>query len=246
MTQALVIRSGAIAFPRPPDSEGVEIVETVSHTVEPLPSSLEALSEPAALAVFTSQIAVRLLMENSETVARFRECLAGGQVAAVGDATAESLARYGVAVSIVAAGSGASVIERLPRRLDGWRVLLPRGEDATLDLPEALAGRGARLAPMVLYRKAPVAFDAALDAKIAGGRFAAFCPTSPAAARWLFAGAGDAAMSRLREMPAVVLGRFTGRYLGSHGVARVEVAPEATFASALSRLVSLARRGSPA
>jgi uroporphyrinogen III methyltransferase / synthase len=246
MTQALVIRSGAIAFPRPPASAGVEIVETVSHTVDPLPSSLDALSEPAALAVFTSQIAVRLLLENPETAVRFRKCLAGGKVAAVGDATAESLARYGVAVSIVAAGSGSSVIDRLPRRLDGWRVLLPRGEDATHDLPEALAGRGARLAPMVLYRKAPVAFDAALEEAIAGGRFAAFCPTSPAAARWLFAGASDAAMSRLRELPAVVLGRFTGRYLGSHGIARVEVAPEANFASVLGLLVSLARRGGPA
>jgi uroporphyrinogen-III synthase len=246
MTQALVIRSGAIAFPQPPASEGVVIVETVSHAVDPVPSSLEALSEPATLAVFTSQIAVRLLLENPETAIRFRECVAGGQVAAVGDATAESLARYGVAVSIVAAGSGSSVIDRLPRRLDGWRVLLPRGEDATRDLPEALAGRGARLAPMVLYRKAPVAFDAALGEEIAGGHFAAFCTTSPAAARWLFAGASDAAMSRLREVPAVVLGRFTGRYLGSHGIARVEVAPEPSFASALSRLVSLAQSGSPA
>lgn len=246
MTRGLVVRSGAIPFPRPADPAPLEIVEKVSHRIESIAGDTDALSEPAALAVFTSQITVRLLLEDPERARRFRECLAGGRVAAVGDATAEALRRYGVVPSIVAAGSGKSVLDSLPPRLDGWRVLLPRGEDATRDLPESLAGRGARLAPMVLYRKLPAAFDPALSREIEGGLFAAFCPTSPAAARWLFAGAGQAAIARLRETPAVVLGRFTGRYLGSHGVERVEEAREPSFAAALERLVELAGAGGAA
>ncbi len=239
--RALVVRSGAAAgFTRAPDPAKLQVVEIVSHRIEPLAASSDVLEEPAALAIFTSQIAVRIFFEDGDRTRLFSQSLSNGRVAAVGEATASALRDFGVEPEIVAAGSGSSVLDRLPKRLDGWRVVLPRGEDATAELPEALAARGARLRPIVLYRKVAKPADPDLDAEVARGRFFALATTSPAAARWLFTTVSSAAMDRLRAMPAVVLGRFTGRYLGSHGIDRVETSREPTFGSMLDRLAELA------
>ncbi|MCA1609847.1 MAG: uroporphyrinogen-III synthase [Thermoanaerobaculia bacterium] len=238
--RALVVRSGALDFPRPLDPAALEVFEKITHGIEPLAADPAVLTEPAALAIFTSQVAVRVFFDDPGRQRLFGQALSAGRVAAVGESTAAALRDFGVEPSIVAAGSGASVLDRLPRRLDGWRVLLPRGEDATLELPEGLASRGARLRPMVLYRKVPAAADPALDTEIAGGAFFALATTSPAAASWLFTNASPAAMDRLREMPAVVLGRYTGRYLNSRGIERVETAEQPTFHAILARLAELA------
>ncbi len=247
--RALVVRSGfmpGVAFPRPRDPEALELVETLSHSVVPLSPDLEPLREPADLAVFTSQIAAGLLLDDPERLALFLESLSRGRVAAVGEVTAGTLREKGVHPAIVAGGSGGSVLDLLPGRLDGWRVLLPCGADATADLPEGLRRRGARLAPLVLYRKDPTPRDPELDREIIERPFAAFATTSPSAAMWLFAGASAAASDRLRATPAVVLGRFTARYLENHGVARVEIAAEPTFSSVLDSLEALAAEGRPA
>ncbi|MEP6769229.1 MAG: uroporphyrinogen-III synthase [Acidobacteriota bacterium] len=238
--RALVVRSGALDFPRPADAAVLEVFEKITHAIEPLAADPAVLTEPAALAVFTSQVAVRLFFEDAGRKRLFAQSLSAGRVAAVGEATAAALRAGGVERAIVAAGSGASVLDRLPRRLEGWRVLLPRGEDATPELPDGLAARGARLRPMVLYRKVPVPPDPALGAEIARGAFFALAITSPAAASWLFTTASPAAMDRLRRIPAVVLGRYTGRYLNSHGIERVETAGQPTFHAILARLTELA------
>ncbi len=238
--RALVVRSGAAYFPRTPDPSILQIFEKISHRIDPMPAASNALEEPAALAVFTSRVAVRIFFEDPERTRLFSESLAKGRVAAVGEATAAALRDVGVEPAIVAAGSGASVLDRLPKRLDGWRILLPRGEDATVELPEALAARGARLRPIVLYRKVSEPADAELNGLLESGAFFAFAATSPAAARWLFTTATPAGMDRIRAMPAVVLGRFTGRYVGSHGIGHVETSREPNFDSLLDRLAELA------
>jgi uroporphyrinogen III methyltransferase/synthase len=248
-SRVLVVRSGAIpgmAFPKPRDPDHLEVVETISHAVAPLPSDDAPFREPADLAVFTSQIAAGILLGDPARLALFRRSIAAGKVAAIGEATAATLREGGISPDIVAAGSGASVLDRLPARLDGWRVLLPRGEDATEDLPEGLAHRGARLAPVVLYRKTPVARPAGFDREILERPFSAFATTAPSAAMWLFSGATPAAVEKLRATPAVVLGRFTARYLENHGVVRVEIAREPSFSAVLDRLEELAAAAQPA
>ena len=87
------------------------------------------------------------------------------------------------AVAIVAAGSSESVLADLPHHLEGQRVLLPRGQDASEELPAGLAQRGAHVLPIVLYRKVLRPRDGNLDSEIVESPFAAFCATSPAAAR---------------------------------------------------------------
>lgn len=241
--RALVVRSGANPHPFASGPLRVEIVERVSHSVEPFVSGGEALGPTAQLAIFTSQIAVRRLFEEKALLDRFREAISGGRVAAVGQATAEALRAGRIEPSIVAAGSGQSVLDRLPSRLEGWRILLPRGEDATEELPEALIRRGASVARVVLYRKIPRPPDPELEKEMLERPFAAFCTTSPAAARWLFGAVGEQALGRLRDTPAVVLGRFTGRFLAAHGITRIQVAREATFVEAASLLEALAVAG---
>lgn len=238
--RVLVIRSGENPFPFAPEESPVEIVEKISHKIVPLTLGQEALQHPIDLAVFTSQVAVRRLFEEAGLLAPFRGAIRAGQIAAVGPATANALEARGMAPAIVARGSAENILEKLPSRLDGQRVLLPRGEDASEELPERLIQRGARVAPLVLYRKVARRKDPDIEREIVERPFAAFCTTSPAAARWLFSGLSEAALERLRRTPAVVLGRFSGRFLASHGIARVVSAPEASFSSAARLLAKLA------
>ena len=243
--RALVVRSGVRPFLSAIDPPGIEITEAVSHAIEPMLSGDDALDRPARLAIFTSRIAVERIFEDPVLAERFGEALEAGQLAAVGPVTEEALLRYGRRADLVASGSGEDVLGLLPRDLSGWRVLLPRGDDATSELPEELARRGALPEPLLLYRKVPRPADPALEREIVSEAFGAFCPTSPSAARWLFHGVGSDARAILRATPGVALGRFTRRFLEALGVERVAVTAEPTFAAA-ARLLELLAAGDTA
>lgn len=238
--RALVVRSGANPFLSLSASGHIEIVERVSHTIEAVGPREGALETPADLVIFTSQVAVERAFGDASLAPVFRKIAESAGVVAVGGATGDALTARGIRIELVAGGSAESVLERLPPHLEGKRVLLPCGEDAGLELPERLHSRGARVARIVLYRKVANPRDPGLEREIVERPFAAFCTTSPSAARWLFAGLGEAAAARLRGTPAVVLGPFTRRFLESHGVARIEVTEEARFAEAVALLEALA------
>ena len=244
--RALVVRSGAIPFSAESRSLSFEVLEKSSHAIETRVSGGEALDEPADLAIFTSQIAARRLAEEPGLLERFRRALSGGRVGAVGEVTAESLRAIGLPPDIVGAGSSDSFLKRLPATLSGRRVLLPSGADAAEDLAQELSRRGARVARLVLYRKVLRPSDPEVERVLLAGSFFAFFPTSPSAALWLFGGLSAAGMERLRRIPAAVLGRFTRRYLGAHGIERVVVAREATFGAAAEALERLADESRPA
>jgi len=240
LPRALVVRSGMNPFAALAESPRLEIVEKSSHTIEPVAAAPEAIEGSYDLAVFTSQIAVEGLASQPALFAAFQRALAGGRIAAVGAVTAERLQGHGIHAALTAAGSAEGVLDVLPRALDGWRVLLPCGEDASEELPEGLRYRGAHVDRLVLYRKVARPHDAALARQILEQPFAAFCTTSPSAARWLFESLPEPAADRLRATPAVVLGRFTRRFLESHGVFRIETAEEPRFAAAVQLLEKLA------
>jgi uroporphyrinogen III methyltransferase / synthase len=240
LPRALVVRSGANPFASFAGSSRIEILERSSHSIEPVETDRALLESRADFAIFTSQVAVESLFADESGASLFRTATAGGIVVAVGPVTGEALRAKSVVVGFVAAGSGESVLERLPEDLSGRRVLLPCGEDASPELPERLHSRGAHVDRLVLYRKVARPRDRGLEREILERPFAAFCTTSPSAARWLFAGLGEAATRRLQSTPAVVLGRFTRRFLESHGVSRIEVTEEARFAEAVAVLEALA------
>lgn len=240
LPRALVVRSGANPFAAFAPSSRIEILERSSHSILHLEPDIALLEAPAEFAIFTSQVAVERLFANEHRAFLFRAAAANGVVIAVGPVTGEALEARRVAVNLVAGGSGESVLEHLPGDLSGRRVLLPCGEDASPELPERLRARGARVARLVLYRKVARPRDRGLEGEILENPFAAFCTTSPSAARWLFEGLGENATRRLQATPAVVLGRFTRRFLESHGVSRIEVTGEARFADAVALLETLA------
>ena len=240
LPRVLVVRSGANPFVSVGPSPLVEVVEIVSHEILPVNPSPDGFDERVDLAVFTSQVAVERLREDPALAARFRASAEAATIAAVGPVTAEALAEMGLSPGLVAEGSGEALLERLPPRLDGRRVLHLCGEDAAPDLADGLHRRGAHVESVVIYRKAARPRDARLARDIVDRPFAAFCATSPSAASWLFDGLPPQAAARLRATPAVVLGRFTRRMLEAHGVERVETTPQPRFPAALKLLEELA------
>ena len=239
--RVLVVRSGANPFARLPSADGVELVERASHSIEPLAVPDAALDRRFDLVLFTSQVAVERLLADARLAPRLRGAVEMADVVAVGPSTEGALRRHGLPPSRVANGSGEAILESLPSRLEGKRVLLPRAEDATPELPEGLSRRGASITLLPVYRKVPVPSDSDLARQIVERPFRAFCVTSPSAATWLFAGLPEAAARRLRETPAVVLGPYTRRYLESRGVSRIAVAEAPHFDAAARLLETLAR-----
>jgi uroporphyrinogen-III synthase len=238
--RALVVRSGANPFVLVGESLRVEIVEKISHSIQPLDPGEEPFEAPADFAVFTSQVAVERIGSDPKLRALFTRATAGACIAAVGESTAEALSKHRIQPNLVAKGTAEDILELLPSDLARRRVLFPCGEDAASEMPEGLHRRGAHIARAVVYRKAPRPRDADLDREILEKPFAAFCVTSPSAVRWLFEGLPEPAADRLRATPAVVLGRFTRRFLDAHRVRRIEVATEPRFGAALQLLETLA------
>jgi uroporphyrinogen-III synthase len=237
----LVVRSGERPFPVP-RAGGLEVVETVSHAIEDVPADSDRLSGAFDLAILASRAAVERLFGRADLaglVARLPK-----RFLAIGPATAASLrARVGAGGTVDEGGGSASrLLQRLPFEMRGSRVLLPRGEDSSEELPRRLAARGAEVVALTIYRKIALPYDTRLDPEIVAGRFAAFCATSPSAARWLFGSASPDAREHLRGTPAVVLGEPTASELTRHGVRRIEIAEPPTFESAARLAVSLADR----
>jgi uroporphyrinogen-III synthase len=238
--RVLVVRSGANPFASVGESSRVEIVEKVSHAIQPLDPGEEPFASPARLTVFTSQVSVERCASDARLARLLQKAIAGGQVAAVGTMTADALRHHGIEPQIVGKGSAESILQSLPLNLEGWRVLLPCGEDASSELPEGLRHRWAHVERAVLYRKVPLPREESLEREVVERPFAAFLTTSPSAAIWLFERLPEAPAERLRATPAVVLGRFTRRLLETYGVVHIETAPEAHFGAALQTLERLA------
>jgi uroporphyrinogen-III synthase len=230
----LVVRSGERPFPSELLPE-LDVVERVTHTIETIPAPPSAVEGPFDLVVVTSRAAVDRLLAREDLLKRVT-----GGVFAVGPATADRL-RAELPIDVEEGGGSArALLERIPADLSGRRVLLPRGNDSSDELPRELAARGAEVVPLVLYRKIPRPYDRALDPIIVAAGLAAFCATSPAAARWLFDGASKDARDRLRKTAGIALGDSTARALSSQSVSRVEIAEPPTFETVAARARDLA------
>ena len=233
----LVVRSGARPFG---SVDGVEVLEYVSHTIEPVAAEASAWSGKFDTVIVTSQTAVECIARDAAHAEAFRAAVDSAQLIAVGDATAELLELQGFPPDSVAAGSGRSVLESLADSAAGQKILWPSGEEVSIDLASLLRQKGAEVRRIVLYRTHEARPGPGLSAEIMARRPAAFCTTSPAAAQWLFDGLTAEAAERLRRTPAVALGNATLERLASLGVETVRVAPEARFRSAGTLLGRLA------
>jgi len=124
-----------------------------------LDASLRALDR-IDWVIFTSTNAVRFTTRRATAL---KVSLADSQprlkIAAVGPATAKAAENEGLAVNHIAKNhTGAALVAELQSQLRGKRVLLPRTNIATDDLPRALREKAAQVIEVVAYRTvSPVA-----------------------------------------------------------------------------------------
>ena len=114
--------------------------------------------------VFTSANAVSHFMRRLLAGSGDVRDLKGVKLCAVGPATAETLAPYGIKIDLVPQEYRATGVVRALRQgrdLTGTRILLPRADLARDVLPTALRQAGADVTSVTAYRTAPVELEAA-------------------------------------------------------------------------------------
>jgi len=203
---------------------GAEVIELPTIRIDPP-------EDPAPLAravrsvgsfdwiVFTSVNAVDAVFEAMDSAGLDARALAGCKVCAIGPATADSLAQRGIRPDLLPPSfDGKALCQALAAggKLAGARVLCPRSDIATPDLPEALAGAGAEVTDVVAYRTAAEAVEpAAIDELPAGPAWITF--TSSSTVRNFFAAGGGRIDPA--KVKAASIGPATSKTLREFGVA---------------------------
>ncbi len=223
---AAVVLVPLVGF-RPPDDVGL------------LDEALEDLRRYDWI-LFTSQNAVRALLERGETQRiSLAQAVGALYVAAVGPATAGAATQSGLHVNYVAAKHQASaLVEELAGRIRGQRVLLPRSDRANPELVEKLARVGAQVTDVVAYKTVRPAEQIASAAKaMATEGVDAVLFFSPSAAHHLQDILGD---ERFREFSGhtlfAAIGPVTEQALREMNASHVVMAKDTTVIAAIAVL----------
>ena len=165
-------RAQASEFAALLEEQGAEVIEVPMLRVEP-PADPGPLKESVARAalsnvewagekfdwiVFTSVHAVKAFFGALSQSGLDSRALARSRVAAIGPATAERLAQYGIRADLQPGTfAAAAVVAALASAgdLKGRRVLCPRSDIAPPELTDALRERGAVVTEVVAYRTVP-------------------------------------------------------------------------------------------
>ena len=144
------------------ESLGAEVIEAPAIRIEP-PEDTGPLDAAARTAdfdwiVFTSTNGVDAYFDALRRAGLDGRALAGRRVAAIGPATADRLAAFGIRPDLQPAKfTGAAVAEALRSagNLAGVRILLPRTDIAPRELADALTAAGAAVREVIAYRTVP-------------------------------------------------------------------------------------------
>lgn len=174
--------------------------------------------------------------------------------AAVGNGTADALAREGVTDVVVPhAQRGGAVAAALAERVDlrGVRLLLPRADAADVTLPEQLTVLGALVRDVVAYRTVigPKPSAAPLADVLANPLLGLAVVASSSAVEGLIAlaeAAGPDAASRLRALPIVSIGPSTSVTLARFGLRIAGEAERPTVVSLAAAVMAALSDPSPA
>jgi len=207
--------------------------------LEPLRAALAQLSRYAWL-VFTSRNTVEIVCDRLPEWGLAARDLAHVAVAAIGPATAEALARYGVTPKLVPRKYVAeAVVAALGERGDlrGKRVLLPRAREARDALPEGLRTLGATVDVIPVYETVRETGDGSeLAAQISAGTIDAVTFTSSSTVRHFVELVGRAAATSGR-FAAAVIGPVTAATARELGIAVAVEADEYTVPGLVEALV---------
>lgn len=134
--------------------------------------------------IFTSANAVTFFLGRCRAVG-YRPHTERTRIAAVGPATRLALEKQSLQASLVPEEfSGAGLVAELSGVVSGKRVLLPRSDRASEELPSALCKAGAKVTEVIAYVTAgPEAFDRSVIDAIRGGQVDAVAFFSPSAFR---------------------------------------------------------------
>lgn len=128
------------------------------------PDLHEAVSAPASWWAFTSANGVAAAMETLAACGLDSRALAGRRLAAVGEATAAALGRYGLRADYIPEGAFSSALADLPAEI-GAQVTLFQSDLSAPDLRLALEARGIDVRAVTAYENRPVPLtDEQLDA----------------------------------------------------------------------------------
>jgi len=177
-------------------SLGGEVIELPAIRIEPRIETEEVRDAVAAINTYalvclTSPNGAHLLFEAMAAHGLDARALANATVAAIGPGTAAALAAHGVIADIVPDRFVAEALVGALDRVDvaGRPVLVARAAEAREVLPDALAGRGARVDVVALY--ATVGEDPEPEALVAAEAADYVTFTSSSTVRNLLAAVGD-------------------------------------------------------
>ncbi len=222
---------------------GAYPVEIPTIEVRPLEDFSDLDSRLRALAdfdwiVFTSANAVRAVCDRLMEIGMDIRALYGLKVAVVGGATASALLSRGVRADLVpemanSRGLGAALVER---GIAGRKILLPRSQIASEELPRILSAGGAVARRVDAYRTALPAGSREMAGEAFGkGVDAVTFASSSSVDNMLKLLDGDA--SYLSETAVACIGPVTAAAAGRRGLKVDIVAKEATIASLTEALV---------
>jgi uroporphyrinogen-III synthase/uroporphyrinogen III methyltransferase/synthase len=196
----------SIAFAPPPDAA-------------PLDAALRGLSA-FDWAAFASATAVERTVERMRALGLDPAALGRLSLAAVGPATAATLARAVRAPDVVPAeAKGEALASALTSRVRGRRVLVPRPAEGRPELVEGLRVAGAEVVAVEAYRTLPAPPEAIrpLAGWLEAGEVAAIAFASPSAVKAVVAGLGDRT-SLLRACALAAIGPTTAEALREAGL----------------------------
>ncbi len=190
--------------------------------------------------VFTSANGVDAMM--SRLAGRARP-LGDARIVAVGPATAARLTQHGIRTDVIpkhhrAEAAGDELLRN--HDLDGARILLPRANLATQDLPDTLRSAGADVTDVVAYRTL-ASIDtggADLTGMLERGELHVATFTSPSAVRTFvtIVGGADRAQRLLSGVAVASIGPVTSRALEDLGL-RAHIVPVRATVSALAEAI---------
>jgi uroporphyrinogen-III synthase len=192
--------------------------------------------------LFTSANGVEAFGARLRGAGRDARALAAARLGVIGPATAEALARLGLAADVVPAEYRAEgLLEALPPEVGaGCPVLLVRAAEARDALPAGLRGRGAEVTVAPAYRTVPVAeAGPRLRRLLARPGVDAVTFTSPSTVHGFLGLLAPADRPRLLAgVTLAAIGPITAAALAGHGLPATVVAPEYTGPALAAALAS--------
>jgi uroporphyrinogen-III synthase len=195
--------------------------------------------------LLTSANAVRALLERSQSLELdVMNSFSAVRIAAVGPVTAEAARKAGMPVSRIAAKhQGVALAEEFAAELASKRVLLPRSNLASQELPDALRRLGAQVTEIIAYRTFAAEPEGEGQTAFSSGRVEAILFFSPSAVRnflnWDEGKGGQVlrSISDLSRKTAVVaVGPVTASALRDAGLRSIVQAPDTTVPAVIAAL----------